>query len=73
MEDSATVVVEQHDRQGELGSLRGHQAADVVSECHVADQQDDRTVPVAATPNADEIVPSIPFAPLLDSSRGGDP
>ena len=43
MEDSAAVVVEEHDRQGELGPLRGHQAADVVGERHVADQQNNGT------------------------------
>ena len=51
---------------------RGEQAADVVGQRDVADQQHDRAVgAAAATPNAVETVPSIPLAPRLASTRGG--
>ena len=42
VEDAAAAVVEQHDRQLQPEPPRGEQAADVVRERHVADQQHDR-------------------------------
>ena len=51
---------------------RGEQAADVVRERDVADQQHDRARrSAAAAPNALETVPSMPLAPRLQSTRGG--
>ena len=44
VEDPATVVVQQHDRQREPEPAGGEQPADVVGERDVADQQHDRSV-----------------------------
>ena len=44
VEDPAAVVVEQHDRDVQPQARGGEQAADVVRERDVADQQHDRSV-----------------------------
>ena len=62
----------EHDRELQAEPGRGEQAADVVGERDVADQQHRGPVrAAAATPKAVETVPSIPFAPRLASTRGG--
>ena len=44
VEDSAAVVVQEHDRQLQPEARGGEQAADVIRERDVADQQDDWTI-----------------------------
>ena len=71
VEDPAAAVVDQHDRQLQVQALRGEQAADVVGERDVADQQHDRPVAVRGGAERARHVPSMPLAPRLHSTRGG--
>ena len=70
VEDPAAAVVDADDLERHAGAARGEQAADVVLEGQLADQDPGRAGRVAiAAPSADETTPSIPFAPRLARKR----